>query len=114
MIDELRAARWFGGKSRAIRDTRVVDRACWVDDAAVCLVEVDYVDGPPETYVLADRLEQPDLARALLRQFHGATIGTEGGGALLFQPTHLFRDVALDTTEPIGLIRGEQSNTSIR
>jgi maltose alpha-D-glucosyltransferase/alpha-amylase len=114
MIDQLREARWFGGKSRAVRSTRVVDRACWVDDAAVCLVEVDYADGPSETYVLADGLEDASVPRALLRQFSGAHVPTEAGGALIFRPTHLFETVPLDTTEPIGLMRGEQSNTSIR
>jgi maltose alpha-D-glucosyltransferase/alpha-amylase len=114
MIDQLREARWFGGKSRAMRSTRVVDRARWVADAAVCLVEVDYADGRPETYVLADRLEGPAVPRALLRQFNGASVPTEAGGALTFRPTHLFETVPLETTEPIGLMRGEQSNTSIR
>jgi maltose alpha-D-glucosyltransferase / alpha-amylase len=114
VIDQLRQARWFGGKSRAIRDTRVLDRACWVDDATLCLVEVDYADGPPETYVLADRLEDVSVPRAVLRQFYGAKVATEAGGELVFRPTHLFQTIPLESTEPIGLMRGEQSNTSIR
>src|SRR5258708_40294754 len=89
MIDQLRAARWFGGKSRAIRDTRVVDRACWADDAELWLVEVDYADGPPETYVLADRLDDPAVPRAVLRQFDGTRVVTQAGGDLVFRPTHL-------------------------
>src|SRR6266567_7166261 len=114
MIDQLREARWFGGKSRAIRDTRVVDRACWADDAELRLVEVEYADGPPETYVLADRLDEPAVPRAVLRQFSGAQVATDSGGALIFRPTHLFDEIPLETTEPIGVMRGEQSNTSIR
>src|SRR5712691_4237636 len=114
MIDQLREARWFGGKSRAIRDTRVVDRACWADDAELRLVDVEYADGPPETYVLADRLDDPAVPRAVLRQFSGAQIATQARGALIFRPTVLFAEIPLETTEPIGLMRGEQSNTSIR
>ena len=114
MIEQLRAARWFGGKSRAIRDTRVLDRACWADDAELRLVEVWYADGPPETYVLADRLDEPAVPRAVLRQFSGAQVATEAGGALIFRPTHLFDEIPLETTEPIGVMRGEQSNSSIR
>jgi len=114
MIDELRAARWFGGKSRAIRETRVLDRACWVNDATLRLVEVEYADGSPETYVLADRLEESAVTRALLRQFHGTTVATEDGGVLAFRPTQLFGTIPLETAEPIGVMRGEQSNTSIR
>jgi trehalose synthase-fused probable maltokinase len=114
MIDQLRGARWFGGKSRAIRDTHVVDRACWADDAELRLVEVEYADGPPETYVLADRLEEAAVPRAVLRQFSGAQVATEARGALIFRPTHLFDEIPPDTAEPIGVMRGEQSNTSIR
>jgi maltose alpha-D-glucosyltransferase/alpha-amylase len=114
MIDQLRGARWFGGKSRAIRDTRVVDRACWADDAELCLVEVEYADGPPETYVFADRLDDSSVMRAVLRQFGGAQVPTKAGGALIFRPTELFERIALEATEPIAPMRGEQSNTSIR
>ena len=114
MIDQLREARWFGGKSRGIRDTRVIDRACWTEDANLSLVEVEYADGPSETYVLADRLDDPAVPRAVLRQFSGAQIATDAGGALVFRPTHLFDSIPLETTEPVGLMRGEQSNTSIR
>lgn len=114
MIDQLREARWFGGKNRPIRDTRVVDRACWADNAAVFLVDVSYADGPPETYVFADRLEQPEVARAVLRQFQGANLATDAGGTLVFQPTHVLATIPLASAEPIALMLGEQSNTSIR
>ena len=59
LIEELQRARWFGGKSRAIRDARVIDRARWVADSELCLVEVQYELGQPETYVLAERLDDP-------------------------------------------------------
>src|SRR5258708_19073376 len=114
MIEELLAARWFGGKSRGIQDVRVIDRACWADDATLSLVEVQYEIGAPDIYVFADRLDDPSVPHAVLRQFCGAQFATDAGGALVFRPTHLFDSIPLETTEPIGLMRGEQSNTSIR
>jgi maltose alpha-D-glucosyltransferase/alpha-amylase len=114
LVQELQTARWFGGKSRGIREARIVDRAYWVDDASMCLVEVEYQDGPPEVYVLADRLDDANVARRLLDQFGGARITTECGGSLEFRPTHLFASIPRERTIPIELMRGEQSNTSIR
>ena len=114
MIDELRAARWFGGKNRAIADTRLVDRVCAVDEAAISLVAVEYAEGSPETYVTAERLDDPGVALALLERFGGSSIPSERGGALEFRPTHLFETVARERLEPIAIMRGEQSNTSVR
>ena len=114
MIDELRAARWFGGKNRAIADTRLVDRVCAVDKAAISLVAVEYAEGSPETYVTAERLDDPGVALTLLERFGGSSIPSDRGGALEFRPTHLFETVARERLEPIAIMRGEQSNTSVR
>jgi trehalose synthase-fused probable maltokinase len=80
----------------------------------VCLVEVEYEAGPSETYVLADRLEDPAVPPALLDRFRGDAVPTESGGSLHFSPTHLFKTIPRERTEPISPMRGEQSNTSIR
>lgn len=115
MIDQLQAARWFGGKSRDIRDTRIIDRACWVDEAALSIVEVIYAAGPPDTYVLADRLDEPRVAYALLDRIRGgARLSTESGGSLLFHQTRFLATVQREHLEPVALMRGEQSNTSVR
>jgi maltose alpha-D-glucosyltransferase / alpha-amylase len=92
----------------------IVDRVCWVDDSWLRLARVHYASGEPDAYVLVDRLEDPPVARAVLRQFHGATVRTEAGGSLQFRPTHLFDAFSRERTEPIAPMRGEQSNTSIR
>lgn len=113
-LDSLRGARWFGGKSRAIRDTRVVDRARWIPDAWVRLLAVEYESGPPETYVVADRFEEPDLALELLDRFRGATLPTEAGGSLAFRPTHVFQGLRTRRVEPVAAMKGEQSNSSVR
>jgi trehalose synthase-fused probable maltokinase len=114
--EALREARWFGGKSRPISGTRVIDRVRWAGDAAVSLVEVQYADTASEIYVLADRFEEPAAARALLQHFRadGNTLATERGGALIFRPTHVFRTIPPERLEPVVLLRGEQSNTSLR
>jgi len=92
----------------------VLDRACWVDGSTVCLLEVEYEAGPSETYVVADRLDDPRVGRALLKQFEGTTVLTEAGGRLEFEPTHVLDAVPSEWLEPVALLRGEQSNTSLR
>jgi len=112
--EALRDARWFGGKNRPIVGTRILDSACWAPEASVALVEVRYAHGPPETYVVTDRFDEPAVGRALLRHFDGTTLPTERGGALVFRPTHVFHSVPADRLEPVAPLRGEQSNTSLR
>ncbi len=112
--EALRSARWFGGKSRPITATRVIDHACWAGDAGMSLVEVSYAQGPSETYVTTDRFEEPTVGRALLEHFEGATLPTRAGGSLAFRPTHLFHGIASERLEPVAPLRGEQSNTSVR
>lgn len=109
--ETLRAARWFGGKSRPISGTRTVDCACLTEQSQLSLLEVQYESGPSDTYVLVDRLDDPVVARGILDHFGGLTLPTDSGGRLVFRPTHVFhvRDV-----EPIKPLSGEQSNTSIR
>jgi maltose alpha-D-glucosyltransferase / alpha-amylase len=112
--EDLRQARWFGGKSRTIADTRVVDRAHWTSSSSLFLVEVNYTSGPSDTYVTAERVEDPLVAREVLDRFSGATIRTERGGRLEFRPTHVLDAVAHHELEPVKPMSGEQSNTSIR
>jgi trehalose synthase-fused probable maltokinase len=112
--ETLRAARWFGGKSRSISTTRTVDTACWADESTLSLVEVIYANSPSETYVVTDRFDDPAVGRSLLRQFSGAGVRTTQGGSLAFRATHIFHAVAAERLEPIALMRGEQSNSSLR
>ncbi len=115
MIEELRTARWFGGKSRALRDTRVLDRARWTDGSSVRLVAVDYDDAPSDVYVLADDLDDPRVALGILSRFaEDATIQTESAGQLAFRRTHVLASLGKQRFEPVSMMRGEQSNTSIR
>ena len=72
------------------------------------------LSGPPETYVLADRLAtRPCGARCSV--LRGRTSPHRGGGPLEFRPTHVLARVTVaQRVEPISLMRGEQSNTSVR
>jgi trehalose synthase-fused probable maltokinase len=114
LTEHLRQARWFGGKSRTIVGTRVVDRACWVDESLLMIVDVEYANGAPDAYVVVDHLERPDITRALLESFRGARVDTEMGGMLEFRPTHLLGTIDRSRCEPVALMTAEQSNTSIR
>jgi maltose alpha-D-glucosyltransferase / alpha-amylase len=112
--ETLREARWFGGKGRAIADTRAVDCAPLVEGASLQLLEVTYSSGAPETYILVDKLHEPTIGRAILELFRGASIPTEQGGRLEFRPTHVLDSVSASEVEPVRPMQGEQSNTSIR
>ncbi|MBV9170359.1 MAG: hypothetical protein JOZ81_09780 [Chloroflexi bacterium] len=111
--EDLRQARWFGGKSRTIASTRVADSGMLASDAPFYLLEVSYADAAPETYVVAHRLEDPAVAHAVLAQFRGSTVGTERG-RLEFRPTHVLDTTRRDELDPARMMSGEQSNTSIR
>ncbi len=53
--DYLRTRRWFGGKARSIQSTEILETIPMSDGASavyVTLVQVAYVEGDPETYVL--------------------------------------------------------------
>jgi maltose alpha-D-glucosyltransferase / alpha-amylase len=114
LVEELLSARWFGGKSRGPRAARIIDRGYWADGASLCLAEVEYEHGPPDVYALAERFEEPGVARALLEHFDGAVLPTEADGQLVFESTHVLRTVKRERTEPIVPLRGEQSNSSLR
>jgi maltose alpha-D-glucosyltransferase/alpha-amylase len=83
----LGSQRWYGAKSRRIKEVKVVDSVP-VAPAEVKLVEAVYDDGDPRTYVLplaatsdgriVDAVGEPDFNQQLLdaiarrRRFHGA------------------------------------------
>jgi predicted trehalose synthase len=61
----------------------------------------------------SSRTEDGPSSRARCSGF-GETVETDGGARLEFRPTHLFESVAAERTEPVALMRAEQSNTSLR
>lgn len=116
LAEHIRTARWFGAKSRTIQTVRVIDSATWTSGSTVSLVDVVYADaGPPDTYVLVTDLDAASVGRDLLDHFRGQSVPTDRGGRLEFRPTRLFDEVVdAAASEPVSLMRGEQSNTSLR
>jgi maltose alpha-D-glucosyltransferase/alpha-amylase len=121
----LPAARWFGGKSRAIARLDVVDHALLPDTTAVlALVRVEYADGGEEIYcvplrpgsrpgTLEDALDDPRIAVALAEHIRAGRVLPGAAGAFRFVPAP-----ALDTLLPAPAARAErmaaeQSNTSV-
>ena len=79
--------RWFGAKSRKIRTTRVID---WSGadrfKAALCLIEVTYESGPPETYfvplAIARQKEADQIRESAANAILASVITPDGPGAL--------------------------------
>ena len=60
--------RWFGGKARRIRATRIADWAPLTDSSVVILVDVDYERGESESYFLPLALSFDQAAEKLLQE----------------------------------------------
>ncbi len=72
----LNACRWFGGKTRSIRNTRVAERipVGGKDPAQVILVELTYFDGSVETYLLPLQIAAGKAAAAIQQDAPQAVI----------------------------------------
>jgi maltose alpha-D-glucosyltransferase/alpha-amylase len=69
--DHLQRRRWFGGKARRIRRTKledVVHSRGGAMDVHIAMVRVTYVDGDPETYVLPLALASGAEASRLMKE----------------------------------------------
>ncbi len=94
--------RWFGGKARAIRSTTILDSLPISDHSSkigrdeapagyLTLVQVDYLEGDPETYVLplastpAQRVSDPERA---ISEAAIARVRTKDGDQMLFDATY--------------------------
>ncbi len=81
--DVLQRQRWFGGKSRAVRDVKVADVVGIgkKDRPAfhVLVAHVDYVDGEPEDYVLPVAFAEGEEAGRLLAVSPRAVLATVKG-----------------------------------
>ncbi len=75
------ACRWFGGKARTLRDMRITEEITSPDDARsrFWFVEVNYLDGPTETYALPVRIATGESARKLLKLSPQAVIAQFDG-----------------------------------
>jgi len=67
----LRGCRWFGGKARAIRSTKILEAISVPSrsiPAFIIFVQTAYVDGDPETYILPVASAGGDRGERILRE----------------------------------------------
>ncbi len=69
----LQTCRWFGGKGKALREVKIVNEVP-VGEARVLVVEVAFVEGLPETYVLPLVFSEGDAAAEVLKEFPQAVL----------------------------------------
>jgi len=75
--------RWFRGKARRIRGSRITDTIALplgALQAFAVLLEIDYTDGDPETYLVPVAQLEPRAARGLLADTPAAGIARLRGG----------------------------------
>jgi maltose alpha-D-glucosyltransferase/alpha-amylase len=118
----LRAQRWFGGRSRRIKDVTVTDSVA-IADAALKLVDVQYQTGDSDTFALplcpngdgrvVDALGEPSFNHLLLeaiarrRRFRG-----RAGDVIALPTPHLAR-LRGDDDLAVRLGTAEQTNNSV-
>ncbi|HEY8903419.1 MAG TPA: maltose alpha-D-glucosyltransferase [Chthoniobacterales bacterium] len=108
--------RWFGGKARAVRQMSLRDiirldgESC---EARILLIEVSYIDGNPETYVLPVAIASGEGARVIRQDYPQAVIAQfadDGVQAVLFDAIYdaQFRSVLLDLMVDQDAVRGQE------
>ncbi len=83
--------RWFGGKAREPRAFRVREAVAVspaADSARLVLVEIDYANGAPDTYLLPLQTATGPRAETLLRDAPHAVVARFREGGVLFDAVH--------------------------
>ncbi len=120
----LQAQRWYGAKSRTIRDLSISDVLPLTDDAAILLLRIVYVDGTDDTYTLPVAVLRDGAAEAMREQSPDSIIAPmqmgSGGGAVLVDATavatardtllKMIGDAAQAATRSGGLLAGRRSS----
>jgi maltose alpha-D-glucosyltransferase / alpha-amylase len=78
----VQSCRWFGSKARIFRHLTVIEQSAILsegDTAQLWFVEVNYLDGPAETYALPVKIASGDAARAVLQNSPQAIIARFAG-----------------------------------
>ncbi|MGA3172084.1 MAG: maltose alpha-D-glucosyltransferase [Chthoniobacteraceae bacterium] len=94
----LNACRWFGGKTRSIRNARVAERIPIgeKDAAQIVLIDLAYFDGGAETYLLPLQIAsgpaaaaiERDAPRGIIARFLTEKTDQAAAGAILFDAVH--------------------------
>jgi len=135
--------RWFGGKARKVRTLQIREAIPAVAeglDARVLLIDVIYVEGTPETYLLPVTMAWDETATRISEEQPGAVVAKVGDDGILYDAIHhpefrswLFRVLVgrkrirssggmvvgasekklADAAENSQVLKAEQSNSSI-
>ncbi|HET7435176.1 MAG TPA: maltose alpha-D-glucosyltransferase [Thermoanaerobaculia bacterium] len=113
LVRYLRSRRWFGGKARTISGITVRD-AVELGDARLLLLDVDFADGEPQTYLLpvavaaARRSEDQEHART------ATLIARLKDGGLLYEPVQeeTFANGLLDAIGRRRTLKGNKGSVS--
>jgi maltose alpha-D-glucosyltransferase/alpha-amylase len=73
----IQSCRWFGSKARTFRHLKVIEQPAILSDADAAqlwFVEVNYLDGPAETYALPVKIASGDAARTVFQSAPHAII----------------------------------------
>jgi maltose alpha-D-glucosyltransferase / alpha-amylase len=104
--------RWFGGKARTITSVQVRDAVELPSDARFVLLDVEFSDGEPQTYLLplaiANVRREQDQGRNL------PVIARLREGAILYEPVQeeFFANTLLDTIARKRQLRGQHGTIS--
>ncbi len=78
--DYIRSCRWFGAKARTIREMRIAERIDFAENGAqFWFLEVNYVDGAPETYALPVHIAVREAAHSISTSASHAVIARFSG-----------------------------------
>ncbi|MBI4188284.1 MAG: maltose alpha-D-glucosyltransferase [Chloroflexi bacterium] len=88
LLSYVKQRRWFGGKARRTLSAEIRDFIVWPygisSEARLIIVQVEYVEGEPETYLLPVTFAQGEKASQVISQSSQALIayvkGTDTGG----------------------------------
>ncbi|HEU0208488.1 MAG TPA: maltose alpha-D-glucosyltransferase [Candidatus Udaeobacter sp.] len=85
-------SRWFGSKARTFRNLKVIEQLSFTsdtDDARLWFVEVNYLDGPSETYAIPVKIASGELAHSITQNTPQALVARFIGsnGAILCDAT---------------------------
>ncbi len=75
--DYIKTCRWFGSKARILRELRVIERmpiSSEPHSAQIWFLQIDYLDGPIETYAFPVQISTGDAARTIAQAVPGAII----------------------------------------
>lgn len=124
LADQLPAKRWFSGKSKTVRETRLRD-VFDLYHSVLTIAEVRFTDGSSETYAVpvklvegagqhaVNALEDAALRHGLLEILVRESTVTGRHGLLKGRLTSFGASLAIDVAAHSRLLTAEQSNTSI-